>query len=183
MSTSDLPSQIDMDETDFDEGDDFDEEDGLFEWIKLAISGGEYRVNLINHFLAGGIVSLSVAAFFIHGKLLYIDELLNANAQDSVASQITIYDAFTDITTIALGCFAGFIVYACAVGAYFGQRISAPMGEIIQCLDAYLSGELRHSMELADKDLLHPVADAVVALGGHLQQQNSASTPEAAHSK
>ncbi len=176
MSTRDLPSAVDID--DIDDEDDFDEDPGLLERLNHVLTGGEYRVNLINYFLAGGIVSLSVAALFIHRKLLYIDELLNTNAQESVASQITIYDAFTDITMLALGCFAGFIVYACAVAVYFGQRISSPMSQIIQSLEAYRRGELRHPLELDDKDLLHPIADAVVDLGGHLQQQTNPSQPE-----
>lgn len=145
------------------------EEASLLERLQLLVRGGEYRINLVNYFLAGGIVSIAAAAVLIHQRLQDIDALLNAGAGETVASQVTIYDAFSDITTIAMVCFAGFIIYTCLIALYLGHRVSQPMTELVESIDAYRQGNYEHKPDLAPDNLLHPISDALSALRARLQ--------------
>ena len=103
-----------------------------------------------------------------------VDALLNADSKDTVASQITLYDAFTDITTIAMACFGVFIVYACVLALYFSSRITQPMESLVDCIDAYRKDDFRAVPETESRDLLGPVADALTGLGQHLAARDVA---------
>ncbi len=159
---------------DDDDDDEFDEP-GL---IARLFKGGRYRINLVNYYLLGGLVSMGTAALLIQGRLQGVDALLNADSKDTVASQITLYDAFTDITTIAMACFGAFIVYACVLALYFSSRITQPMESIVDCIEAYRQDDFRTVPDTQSQDLLGPVADALTGLGQHLAASKAA--PDAA---
>ncbi len=152
------------------------EEPGFFSRL---FRGGRYRINLVNYYLLGGLATMGTAALLIQNRLQSVDALLNAEAKDTVASQITLYDAFTDITTIAMACFGAFIVYACVLALYFSSRITQPMESLVDCIDAYRQDNFKAFPDTESKDLLGPVADALTGLGQHLAAREA--SPDAAN--
>ena len=88
-----------------------------------------------------------------------------------VGGHIPVYDAFTDITTIALAGFCCFFAYACIVSLILSHRVAGPMTAIIACIEEYGQGNYDFKRELRGNDELEPIHDALQDLGRALKDQ------------
>ena len=133
-----------------------------------------YKVRFVPYFAIGGMVSIAAVGYLIHQRLLAIDELLNNPEAMGISGHIPVYDAFTDITTIALAGFSFMIVYSCLIAVMCSHRVSGPMTAIVACIDEMKRGNFAFARNLRKHDELKPIHEALRELGRVLQEKENA---------
>ena len=125
-----------------------------------------------NWYIMGGFVCMTLSVLFIHYRLQSVDVLLNSTAAVKMGGHIPVYEAFTDITTIALAGFVAYVTYACALAMVISHRVTGPTIAIIACIEAMRKGDYGVTRELRKKDELVAIHDALMDLSRTLKERH-----------
>ena len=130
----------------------------------------KYPVKFVNYFIAGGLTTIGVVIGFVYMRLMDIDQVLNSADAMGVGGHIPVYDAFTDVTTIAIAGLACFVIYACVIALIIGHRVAGPMTALIDCIEQIKRGNFTYERDLRKNDELRPVHDAIRDLARALKE-------------
>lgn len=129
--------------------------------LKNLLVRPRYNIEFVKYFILGGLATTFTVIGFIYLRLLDIDKALNSSDAMSVGGHIPVYDAFTDITTIAIAGLTFFVVYACVIALMIEHRVAGPMAVLVDSLEQIKRGNFNHQRELRKHDQLHPIQDAI----------------------
>ena len=142
--------------------------------LKNFVVKPRYQLKFVTWFITGGFVTMVTTVALMNYRLQQIDHLLNSDAAMSVAGHIPVYDALTDITSIALAGFVLFVIYACYLAILINHRVGGPMIALIAHIDEIRNGNYEYQRKLRKKDELKPVHEALVDLSRTLKQKSEA---------
>ena len=134
-----------------------------------ALVRPKHRVGFLNYFVFGGVAAIGTVIGFVYMRLADIDQILNSSEAMTVGGHIPVYDAFTDVTTIAILGLALFVIYACVIAIILSHRVAGPMTALIDCIEQIKQGKYDFDRQLRKKDELHPVHDALRDLARSLK--------------
>lgn len=134
-----------------------------------ALVRPKYTVKFLNYFVIGGIAAIGAVIGFVYMRLMDIDRLLNSAQAMSVGGHIPVYDAFTDVTTIAIVGLTLFVIYACVIAILLSHRVAGPMTALIECIDQIKAGNYEFDRQLRKHDELQPLHDALRDLARSLK--------------
>lgn len=131
----------------------------------------KYSVRFIHFFLVGGLATIGIVIGFVYMRLMDIDDLLNSAQAMGVGGHIPVYDAFTDVTTIAIAGLTLFVIYSCVIAILLSHRVAGPMTALIDCIDQIKKGNYRYERDLRRGDELRPIHDAIRDLARALKEK------------
>ena len=143
-----------------------------------ALVRPKHRVGFLNYFVFGGIAAIGAVIGFVYMRLMEVDRILNSSEAMGVGGHIPVYDAFTDVTTIAILGLAFFVIYACVISIVLSHRVAGPMTALIDCIEQIKQGNYDYDRQLRKKDELHPVHDALRDLARSLKDHEKAKQSE-----
>ena len=120
-----------------------------------------FQLQYVNWIIAGAFFLLVSTVVYIHLTLSSVDHLLNVNPDAPLTDQVPVYNAFSDITMIALGGFVTFIIFTCAVVLLINHRVAGPMHAIVDHIDQLRQGNYGYKRELRENDDLAPINEAL----------------------
>ena len=132
-----------------------------------------FYVPIARYFMAAGVTMIVLVVGAIFWRMQAIDAQLNSAQAMAAGGHIPVYDAFTDITTIALAGLCLFVVVACFLALTFAHRVAGPMGALVQHLEELKKGNYDYQRPLRKNDLLIPIHDAISDLGRALKEQRA----------
>lgn len=135
-----------------------------------ALVRPKYSVGFLNYFVVSGIIAICVVIGFVYMRLMEIDRILNAPNAMAVGGHIPVYDAFTDVTTIAILGLALFVIYACVMAIILSHRVAGPMTALTQYIEEIKRGNYDFDRQLRKKDELHPIYGALRDLARSLKE-------------
>ncbi|MDG2278718.1 MAG: hypothetical protein P8L31_12220 [Pseudomonadales bacterium] len=136
----------------------------------------KYTVNFVGYFIGGGLLTIAIVIGATYLHLLDIDQLLNSTQAMGVGGHIPIYDAFTNITTIAIAGLAFFVIYSCVIAIILGHRVAGPITALVDCIEQIKRGNFTYERNLRNNDELGPIHDAIRDLARSLKQSSKASS-------
>lgn len=131
----------------------------------------EYQIKYTNYLIGGGLLSICATALFIQFKLAEVDALLNSPEAVGFGGQVQIYDALADVAQLSFIGFAGFVVYACAIGLLMSHRVAGPMVAIIASINELKKGNYNYARELRKRDELKPIQESLQELAVKLRNK------------
>lgn len=139
--------------------------------LKNFFQKPKFHLKFVNLFVLGGFTAMVGAVVLIQLRLLEIDSLLNSSTAMGVGGHLPVYDAFTDVATIALLALAGFVVYACVLALIISHRVAGPTIAIMACIDEIKKGNYDYKRQLRKGDELQPIIDGLHDLSRALKEQ------------
>ncbi|NKB97313.1 MAG: hypothetical protein GKR90_02275 [Pseudomonadales bacterium] len=136
----------------------------------------KYTVKFVNYFIGGGALAIGAVIAAIYLRLLDIDQILNSSQAMGVGGHIPVYDAFTDVTTIAIAGLAFFVIYSCIIAIVLSHRVAGPMTALVDCIEQLKKGNYSYERDLRKHDELRPIHDAIRDLSRSLKE--SSDTPD-----
>ena len=131
-----------------------------------------YSVKFLTYFVFGGVFAIGGVVGFVYMRLMDIDQILNSSEAMGVGGHIPVYDAFTDVTTIAIAGLALFVIYACVIAIILSHRVAGPMTALIDHIEQLKRGNYDYERQLRKNDELHPLHDALRSLARSLKEQS-----------
>ncbi len=136
-----------------------------------------YHLRYTNLFIGGAVVTMATTVFTMHNRLGDVDRLLNSDDAMDLTGHLPVYEALTDITTIALGGFVVFVIFACALAMLINHRVAGPTTAIIDCINQLAQGNYQYDRRLRKGDELRDIHEALQNLGHALRRKQISTAP------
>ncbi len=144
--------------------------------LKNFFGSSRYQLRYINWTVSGAFVIMVTTVGLIHYRLKQVDGLLNSAgvvdaANPGLGSHVPIYDAFVDITSLALGGFVLFVLFACWVALIMNKRVAGPTVALVAYIEQMRNGNYDYERALRKNDELKPIHEALQDLNSALKRR------------
>ncbi|MCZ6616718.1 MAG: hypothetical protein O7E57_01195 [Gammaproteobacteria bacterium] len=135
-----------------------------------------YQTKYAGYQIGGGLGCFAMTAGLAHAKLAQVDALMAQARIMDVATQVQIGQLYTDIATLFMVGFAGYISYASILILVLSHRVYGPMVAIVAAIEELIKGNYGPVRPLRRNDELVPIHEHLQTLSNRLKEKDGGAT-------